>query len=581
MSGQDLLISGDGRGGTIPIVRFARVKIGMRWWLAAAFAVVAAITAVVAVEVFVSRTEHGFRSDAEAIVVGRAVTMAEEARRAQTRAELRQSLRRVARSGALTVYVLDRNGRALAGAVTTRTALSTIPHVDEAVQTARDGGRYISSDPATGEIVVAVGVHDPAGRIVLGYARRRELTSQVGLLREGVWRAALLATLIGAAVGLVVASLTGRRLRRIAAAARRIEAGEFTTPVPTSYGDEVGSLAASVDSMRLRLRGLFDALSADRDRLEQLLDRLHDGVIVVERDLTVSFANACAREMFGLLAVRGDALPEALRAAATRQGRSNESERVELGERVLRVSPLPPRRDDEPLILLASDESARERAEWAQREFSTNASHQLRTPVAAIVSSVEMLQSGAKDEPAARDAFLEAIEIQAMRLTRLTGALLSLARADARQETMRPRRVPVESLLQRVADGISTPARPVVVAAEPVDAWADNDLLEQALVAATENAVRHARSGVILAADRLGDRVRITISDDGLGMNEEQQSRAFERFYSTRSDGFGLGLAIARRAVSALGGEIHIEHSDETGTCVAIDVPTTAEVAAV
>ncbi len=552
----------------------------MRWWLAAAFALVAAITAVAAVEVFASRTEHGFRADAEAIVVGRAVTMAEAARRAQTPAELRQSLQRVARSSGLTIYVLDRNGRALAGAVAARTALSTIPHVDDAVVTARDGGRYISSDAATGDIVVAVGVHDPAGRIVLGYARRRELRSQVGLLRQGLWRAALLATLIGAAVGFIVASFTGRRLRRIAAAARRIEAGEFTTPVPTSYGDEVGSLAASVDSMRLRLRGLFDALAADRDQLEQLLDRLHDGVVVVERDLTVSFANACAREMFGL-GVRGGPLPGALRSVAARHGRRRESERVVLGERVLLISRLAPRREGEPLILLASDETARERAEWAQREFATNASHQLRTPVAAIVSSVEMLQSGAKDEHAARDAFLDAIETQALRLTRLTRALLSLARADARQELMRPARVPVEALLHRVAEGISTSSCPVTVTADPVDAWADVDLLEQAVVAAAENAVRHARSGVTLAADHLAESVRITISDDGLGMNQEEQSRAFERFYSTRSDGFGLGLAIARRAVSALGGEIQIVRSDATGTCVAIDVPLSVELAVI
>jgi signal transduction histidine kinase len=85
----------------------------------------------------------------------------------------------------------------------------------------------------------------------------------------------------------------------------------------------------------------------------------------------------------------------------------------------------------------------------------------------------------------------------------------------------------------------------------------------------------------MLAVNQFDGHVRITIADDGPGMTAEEQSHAFERFYTGRSEGFGLGLAIARRAVSAVGGRIHIERSDSTGTCVAIDLPVDVEATAV
>jgi signal transduction histidine kinase len=340
--------------------------------------------------------------------------------------------------------------------------------------------------------------------------------------------------------------------------------------------------------MRLRLTGLFETLEQQRDRLESLLDRLHDGVLLVGRDLNVQFANDRARELLGTPSLEGKPFPSPTAAGArlrelvlrSLDGTEVKQQRLELPDgRVLQAA-LPPSAADEAVILVVADETARERAERAQREFATSAAHQLRTPVAAIVSSVEMLQTGAKDEPAARDLFLSAIDEQADRLTRLTRALLSLARAEARQEAPRAGRAAVESLLARVARAV--PAREgvaVSVSAELVDAWVDADLLEQALVGVLENAVKHSHARTIdLAARAADDRVVISVADSGTGMSPDARAHAFERFYKGNGDyGFGLGLAIARQAVVAVGGAIEIESEPGSGTTVRVEVPAYAE----
>jgi signal transduction histidine kinase len=111
--------------------------------------------------------------------------------------------------------------------------------------------------------------------------------------------------------------------------------------------------------------------------------------------------------------------------------------------RTLELSGIPPADGGDTAILVVHDQTQKEQNERVQREFATNVAHELRTPLASIATAVEMLQTGAKDDPEARDDFLELIAREAARLTRLTRALLVLARADAGEEV--PHRWPIRS----------------------------------------------------------------------------------------------------------------------------------------
>src|SRR5262249_17415279 len=129
---------------------------------------------------------------------------------------------------------------------------------------------------------------------------RPELSEQLGIVRHEFLQSALLAFAVGAALGLLIATLIARRLARIARAAKAIGEGDFSVHPYDRFPDEVGSLAWSIERMRSRLEQLFRALEQDRDRLERLLDRLNEGVLLIDRDLRIEYANGRARDLLGV-----------------------------------------------------------------------------------------------------------------------------------------------------------------------------------------------------------------------------------------------------------------------------------------
>jgi PAS domain S-box-containing protein len=224
----------------------------------------------------------------------------------------------------------------------------------------------------------------------------------------------------------------------------------------------------------------------------------------------------------------------------------------------------------------AKDELLQELARRAriEREFVTNAAHELRTPVTAIASAIDVLESGAKDSPEDRDRFLAHIAEQCRRLERLSHALLVLARAQMGQEQPRMEPTVLAPLLEGVA--ASLPTRPDVevrVKCSPrLAALANQELLEQALLNVAVNAANYVERGQIeLRSSARNGRVVVAISDTGPGMSREDRERAFDRFrrgHNDAGDGFGLGLAIAAQAIEALGGAIEIESARGKGTTV-------------
>jgi len=226
----------------------------------------------------------------------------------------------------------------------------------------------------------------------------------------------------------------------------------------------------------------------------------------------------------------------------------------------------------------AKDELLQELARRAriEREFVTNAAHELRTPVTAITSVIEVLESGAKERPADRDRFLAHIAEQCRRLERLSHALLVLARAQMGQEQPRMEPIRLAPLLESVAAAL--PAGPdveVEVRCSPdLAALANHDLLEQALLNVAANSAKYVKRGRIeLRSATANGQVIVAISDSGPGMSTEDRERAFDRFRRGKnesSDGFGLGLAIAAQAVEALKGTIEIDSAPGRGTTVRV-----------
>jgi signal transduction histidine kinase len=547
-------------------------------------------------QVFSQRSERAFRERAEELVVGSAVAAAEGVTRAVARGDLERAVQVIAERRQLALFVFDGEGALLTGPRSHRTELTALPERGVAVDRALSGQRYIRTFDDGASTLFALPLPSKRAKALLAYGERPEVSTGIGIVRDEIVEAALWALLVGAAAGLLVALLIASRLRRIAAAADAIEAGDFEKPLRPRFRDEFGALAFTIDRMRQRLRESFAELESERDRLHRLLTRLHEGVLTVDASLRIDFANPAASRLLGHRLEEGELLPEpwpevSLQGLARGLFRSDaavaQARVLQEEDRTLAVVGIPAGQGSHTAVLVLTDLTEAERRERAEREFVANAAHELRTPIAAIASAVEVLQAGAKKIPEERDRFLEGIERQSARLGRLTRTLLALARAQTREETPRLTAIELRPLLEEAAANIE-PRDEVEVAVNcppRLAVLADRDLAEQVIANVMANAAKYTVAGKIeLVARRLASSsVAVEVRDTGPGIGLREQERVFERFYrgsDRHPDGFGLGLAIVREAVRAMGGTVELDSLPGRGTTVRVTLPLAAEEAA-
>jgi two-component system, OmpR family, phosphate regulon sensor histidine kinase PhoR len=190
-------------------------------------------------------------------------------------------------------------------------------------------------------------------------------------------------------------------------------------------------------------------------------------------------------------------------------------------------------------VLLLSDVTEQRRIEAAQRRFVADASHEMRTPIAALKGILELLADGAKDDPEVRDDFIATMQVETDRLGRLVIDLLTLAQLDAGSLKLARQPEWVTDLLGDVARVLHALAEQagVTLAIEPpaedVQVLADRDRVVQVLLSFTDNALKHSGAGttVHLRARRTQGGVLLEVADEGPGIEPEQLARVFERFY--------------------------------------------------
>jgi two-component system, OmpR family, sensor kinase len=205
------------------------------------------------------------------------------------------------------------------------------------------------------------------------------------------------------------------------------------------------------------------------------------------------------------------------------------------------------------------------RLDSARKEFIANASHELRTPIFSLGGFVELLEDEDPD-PEARADFVRTMRDQITRLEKLTADLLDLSKLDADALQLRTDRVNAGRLSERVAaefapavEGHGSELR-VEREAEAVAA-ADADRLAQILRILIDNALTHTPKGTAIAinAEQGDGTVKVTVRDDGPGIDPQDRDRVFERFYTgDELGGSGLGLAIARELALRMGGELGV-----------------------
>jgi PAS domain S-box-containing protein len=364
---------------------------------------------------------------------------------------------------------------------------------------------------------------------------------------------------------------------------------------------ELRTLTVELDA---RVAARTKELEVERARLNAIVEQIPTGLLITNAAGNAVFMNRPAEQQlaeirstddprfvahFPAFRVNGESYPEEERPAtrALRSGEFTNAERLYFerldGSRVPFEVGAAPIRDSLGRITAAAltiqDLTDRERRERSEREFVANAAHELRTPIAAVLGAIEVLQAGAKEKPDDRDLFLGHIEREAARLARLAHALLVLAQAQAGNCSIEPDVVELLALLTTVAEALDAGEEVEIAVECPGDlrVWTNEDLLEQAVASLARNAVANTTRGrVTLAAELTDSAVAIEVRDTGCGVEAAEREKIFERFYRVNDsdrDGFGLGLAIVRQAAAALTAEVDLESEVGVGTTFRLRLP--------
>jgi PAS domain S-box-containing protein len=366
----------------------------------------------------------------------------------------------------------------------------------------------------------------------------------------------------------------------------------FTQPRRFSESQRSFALAIGRQCAQALMRAqLYEAELEGRNKLSRLVERLHEGVVSVDRRGRIDFASSKAKQMLGEVSLEeGRQVPAVWLGFPLRNFVAKlfaGDERIVEAQvvsddraRVFSVTGIPAARS-ETVLVVVTDVSERERRRRAEREFVDNAAHELRTPLAAITSAIERLQAGAREVPEKRDRFLGHIQRESARLNHLASSLLVLARAQTREEEPRREEVTLCEVLEELTAHLEPKQGVELVLDCPAElvVSTNRDLLEHALSNLIGNAVHHTDAGQIKVSVHPDDEgsLMIEVSDTGIGIAPEELGRLFDRFYRGPTEkgraGVGLGLPITKDAVEALGGRVEVESVRGTGTTARIVLP--------
>ena len=420
-------------------------------------------------------------------------------------------------------------------------------------------------------------------------------------------RQLVLTVVIVVAVAAILAYLLARRFTRplneLEGGARRLAQGDFSRQIRVAASREFVTLARSFNTMTDRLAAAFAESEHDREQLRTILSGMVEGVVAIDDQCRVLFANERAGE---LLEFRPDQVVGRVLWEATRQRSLREVVEKALAEGGPQRQELEwsgpidkyltvyasrlPGADTRGAVLVIHDTTDLRRLERLRQDFVANVSHELKTPLANIKSSVETLIDGAVEDPAARGLFLSQIAEQSDRQQMLIEDLLSLARIESTENGLRAERVVLDDAVHACLDRHRTRAEAkgltlngVALADTPPDlaAWVDEEGLAQLLDNLVDNAIKYTpTSGRITVRWRWnGANVHLEVEDTGIGIPAVDLPRVFERFYrvdrarSRELGGTGLGLAIVKHLAQGMHGTVSVSSQVGVGTKFNVCLP--------
>jgi two-component system phosphate regulon sensor histidine kinase PhoR len=394
-------------------------------------------------------------------------------------------------------------------------------------------------------------------------------------------------------ISLIITFLISRGIsnpvKQLAAAARRVAGGDYDIQVFPRGRGELAELTRSFNEMVSRQKELIGHLNRSRDELQTIIAAIGEGLLVLDHEGRIMLTNDNFNRLVEVEAPVGKRYWEVFRSSefyhlvqAAMQSDKSQTGEIELSGRIFITSlaVLPSRRA---YVATLHDITERKRLEAIKRDFVVNVSHELKTPLTSIKGFVEVLEDGLKGE---KRRFLDIIGRNAERLINIVNDLLLLSGLEEKPFRLEPAEIDMKELVENALK-LFDPALieknlylNLEAAADLPSIRGDAFKLEDMWVNLIDNAVRYTEKGGITIRLRRDDPwLRCEIEDTGIGIDQDQQGRIFERFYvvdssrSKASGGTGLGLSIVKHIVLLHNGKIEVESVPHQGTTFIIRLP--------
>ena len=493
-------------------------------------------------------------------------------------------------------YILDNQGRFLDGS-NPNISVTRTSNIIAAM--AGDAGTRSSVSDSMMDIAVPIDMDEDDGTDYIVYIAddKQEISDLSWRFFQIVMQAMMFGLLAAILLSFLLSKTITTPIERITEGAKSIAEGNFDQDLGVQSSDEIGELTRSFNDMARRLKGTVGEVQGERDKLNTLFLHMSDGVAAFTTDGRLIHMNPAAESLLGVR-MEDDLGFDEMFADLDMPNSDETAMRTFLTSEITRfgrvlsvtLAPYGALDGEGGVIAVIHDITEQRRLDDARREFVANVSHELRTPLTNIRSYTETLLDAAGDIPIDTEKqFLGVISSESERMARIVTDLLTLSKLDYGRMELRMTRFSLADMLHNVANAMKLTAEDSghELAVDTPDDLpkivGDRERIEQVVVNILSNAVKYTPSGghIRLSARELsGNRVRITVEDDGVGIPAADVPRLFERFYrvdkarSRAAGGTGLGLAIAKEIVEQHEGKIALASEYGKGTTVTITLPT-------
>ncbi|HHW41174.1 MAG TPA: cell wall metabolism sensor histidine kinase WalK [Syntrophomonadaceae bacterium] len=426
-----------------------------------------------------------------------------------------------------------------------------------------------------------------------------DITPAIAVVRRFIIYAAVATVILAMVIGYYLSKSISHPLRRMSQATKAMSQGNFAQRIEVTSQDEIGQLAQNFNELAQALDDTISALKLEKDKVENVLKNMAEGVLAVDHQGRIIMANAQAARTLGFKdqEFKGRLLAELtsfseideLFADVLREKQALTAEfKLPNNKFILaHVSLLQENGETFGAVAVLQDITGLRRLEELRRDFVANVSHELRTPLTSIQAFVEALLDGLVEDPATQSKYLKVIHDETLRLKRLIHDLLDLSLIESGKAKWQVMPVNLKEITSRVLEKLMPQIEEKAleikteIPEELPPALGNIDRIEQVLINLVHNAIQFTPKGgrIEISGSACGDEIRVSVADTGEGIPEEDLPYIWDRFHKvdksrTRgSGGTGLGLAIVKHIVDAHGGRVEVESEQGKGSTFTFYLP--------